>query len=625
MVTKLDRDGTLFYLHNAWAESPDGQTGFTLTEPEAPAYIGNCISMTSGEIKNPESYNWIATEFQAVEESDTAELMELGETIPEDPEDEDDDYSYEDYMDGAVQAAADTATTAQESAEVAQEQAEAATASAELAQQKAEEATASAEEAKTAAGEAKTAAETATADAATAKEKAETATADAETAKAKAEEATKNAATAQEQAEKATASAGEAKTAADTAGSEAKSATESARTAGIAAATAQAAAEAAQGDIDEQQKYFYHDKLGAHVLDASNGGIRTDIKADGMHVVDTSTEKDICSYTKDGAVIGGASGKNIELSNRGVTIKDGTIETLKIESTQSVEEGTREEFKWDCDSAWTNAISKGEVYTETFTLKKDPAKISDVIAYQPNWDADGDGAPFSYNSGGCKYSISGKRLTITIDGSDPTVQKYKWNKYNASPIMVWYTPLSKAESTIYCDNLNVSGTIYTKRDPNSGYKVPPIVDLIYPVGSIYQSVNPTSPAELFGGNWRQIKDCFLLACGDKYDVEKYGGSEDAIVVEHDHTQKAHHHNANGNGFCSYLLGESGITRTRVKVDSSGRFTHLGVASKTTADSSGLRFNSVTNDVTPTINRTGSSGKGANMPPYYTVYTWIRDV
>ena len=145
MVTKLERENnTIFYLHNAWANSPDGTAGFTLEESEDAAYIGNCISMSRAEVLNPSSYNWIAVEFEAVEESDTAELTELGEDVPEDPEDEDDDYGYEDYMDGAVQAAADTATTAQESANIAQQKAEEATASAALAQQKAEEATASA-------------------------------------------------------------------------------------------------------------------------------------------------------------------------------------------------------------------------------------------------------------------------------------------------------------------------------------------------------------------------------------------------------------------------------------------------------------------------------------------------
>lgn len=300
MVTKLERENnTIFYLHNAWANSPDGTAGFTLEETEDAAYIGNCISMSSAEVLNPSSYNWIAVEFEAVEESDTAELTELGEDVPEDPEDEDDDYSYEDYMDGAVQSAADTATTAQESADIAQQKAEEATASAALAQQKAEDATASAAEAKTAAD--------------TAREKAEAATTDAATAKQKAEEATSSAALAQQKAESATAAAGAAHTAAE-------SATSDARAAGIAAATAQAAAEAAQGDIDDQKKYFYHDKLGAHVLDPAGGKFRTDVKSSGLYIVDASKEKATAYFGATNCKIGNDEGSSIRIDGSGIDI-----------------------------------------------------------------------------------------------------------------------------------------------------------------------------------------------------------------------------------------------------------------------------------------------------------------
>lgn len=300
MVTKLERENnTIFYLHNAWANSPDGTAGFTLEESEDAAYIGNCISMSSAEVLNPSSYNWIAVEFEAVEESDTAELTELGEDVPEDPEDEDDDYSYEDYMDGAVQSAADTATTAQESADIAKQKAEEATASAALAQQKAEEATASAAEAKTAAD--------------TAREKAEAATTDAATAKQKADEATSSAALAQQKAESATAAAGAAHAAAE-------SATSDARTAGLAAATAQAAAEAAQGDIDEQKKYFYHDKLGAHVLDPAGGKFRTDVKSSGLYIVDASKEKATAYFGTTNCKIGNDEGSSIHIDGSGIDI-----------------------------------------------------------------------------------------------------------------------------------------------------------------------------------------------------------------------------------------------------------------------------------------------------------------
>lgn len=37
-----------------------------------------------------------------------------------------------------------------------------------------------------------------------------------------------------------------------------------------------------------------------------------------------------------------------------------------------------------------------------------------------------------------------------------------------------------------------------------------IVDLIYPVGSVYLSVNSTNPAKLFGGTWQQISQGRML-------------------------------------------------------------------------------------------------------------------
>ena len=46
---------------------------------------------------------------------------------------------------------------------------------------------------------------------------------------------------------------------------------------------------------------------------------------------------------------------------------------------------------------------------------------------------------------------------------------------------------------------------------------------IYPVGSIYISVNNTNPAIIFGGIWEQIKDRFLLSAGNSYTAGSTGG------------------------------------------------------------------------------------------------------
>lgn len=435
MVTKLERENnTIFYLHNAWANSPDGTAGFTLEETEDAAYIGNCISMSSAEVLNPSSYNWIAVEFEAVEESDTAELTELGEDVPEDPEDEDDDYSYEDYMDGAVQAAADTATTAQESADIAQQKAEEATASAALAQQKAEEATASAAEAKTAAD--------------TAREKAEAATTDAATAKQKAEEATSSAALAQQKAESATAAAGAAHTAAE-------SATSDARAAGIAAATAQAAAEAAQGDIDDQKKYFYHDKLGAHVLDAAGGAYRTDIKSDGVQIVQTATETPIAKYG-EAIQIGSKSGNMMIISAEDFKIQNETSDVFDITIDKNLSSLRIKVIDLDGKDV-QQQVDNGNIYRQTIVLDEAFNSIESICTVAKNENGNFD-YWFTANEGPYYYTTSGNNsITIVIDGTNTEAQGADW--IGQGFLRISYYSKETYSSTVGCNNLFASEKI----------------------------------------------------------------------------------------------------------------------------------------------------------------------
>ena len=52
----------------------------------------------------------------------------------------------------------------------------------------------------------------------------------------------------------------------------------------------------------------------------------------------------------------------------------------------------------------------------------------------------------------------------------------------------------------------------------------PLLNLVYPVGSIYWSSNNTNPGTLFGGTWTQIKDRFILTAGDYYSNGATGGA-----------------------------------------------------------------------------------------------------
>ena len=58
----------------------------------------------------------------------------------------------------------------------------------------------------------------------------------------------------------------------------------------------------------------------------------------------------------------------------------------------------------------------------------------------------------------------------------------------------------------------------------------------YPVGSIYMSVNSTSPATLFGGTWQQLQNSFLVGAGSNYTAGSTGGS-----ATHSHTVNSHTH------------------------------------------------------------------------------------
>jgi len=69
------------------------------------------------------------------------------------------------------------------------------------------------------------------------------------------------------------------------------------------------------------------------------------------------------------------------------------------------------------------------------------------------------------------------------------------------------------------------------------------VDLIYPIGSIYMSINTVSPATLFGGTWEQITDDAYLKIVSSNPGELGGTSSDhKITIE---SMPSHNHGLHG--------------------------------------------------------------------------------
>ena len=193
------------------------------------------------------------------------------------------------------------------------------------------------------------------------------------------------------------------------------------------------------------------------------------------------------------------------------------------------------------------------------------------------------------------------------------------------------------------------------------------LDLVYPIGAIYMSMNNTDPSTLFGGTWTRIKDTFLLAAGDTYAGSTTGGS---ATMSHTHTQvqttsggpsnntsggpsnntsggpsnntsgstaitvaqMPSHNHTYQDWVQVYGQGGSAYWAARVKDGNDPRFatnstgsgqghTH-GLSSHThSLQSHTHSLQSHTHTTSATI--TGDASNDNNMPPYMTVYMWQR--
>ena len=131
----------------------------------------------------------------------------------------------------------------------------------------------------------------------------------------------------------------------------------------------------------------------------------------------------------------------------------------------------------------------------------------------------------------------------TISRSQETITAINNAKSLISEATSKNTTLSNTIKSANTANTNLQTNItkgqqVTKeiKDAVDNLLTPQIVgNLVYPVGSIYVSVNATNPGTIFGGTWEQIKDKFILAAGDTYKAGATGGSADAVIPTHTHT------------------------------------------------------------------------------------------
>ena len=112
-----------------------------------------------------------------------------------------------------------------------------------------------------------------------------------------------------------------------------------------------------------------------------------------------------------------------------------------------------------------------------------------------------------------------------------------------------------------------------------------------PVGKLWASDDPTSPASIVGGTWERIKDKFILAAGDTYAAGSIGGEATHTLTINE--MPTHNH--------SILSGVGSNSQYGAKIEttSNGMFENFA------------------------IQNAGGSQPHNNMPPYLAAYIWRR--
>lgn len=167
-------------------------------------------------------------------------------------------------------------------------------------------------------------------------------------------------------------------------------------------------------------------------------------------------------------------------------------------------------------------------------------------------------------------------------------------------MLLGFEPKFKSDNNIlwYVDNQlgGLQNTVNTLTE-----KFASIIDIVYPVGSIYMSVNAADPSKLFSGtSWEKLEGRFLLGSSSTYKLGSTGGEATHTLTANEMPEHAHYM-ASGNG---------------------------GSDDTWTPDAGSYLVDSVTQAKNTFwaqlgMNNAGGSAAHNNMPPYLVVNMWKR--
>ena len=288
---------------------------------------------------------------------------------------------------------------------------------------------------------------------------------------------------------------------------------------------------------------------------------------------------------------------------------------------------------------WSKKIITGYSYNN---------KFSTPIANQYNSiDGTGEEFPLICHNGDNIWVGAFKRATRHHAGKGTYGKLFLSAGYNAD--------LKKGNDTVYVSVPNSENTEATNYrvvhagnlDEINTHLNTYLLDSIYPVGSIYMSVNNVSPATFLGGTWERWGNGRVPVGVDTGDtnfktVEKTGGASTVTLTTKEMPKHRHTFTPSGEidtvtltGSIDNMVAQSsstGITGSGIIAktqDVTGEKVYYGTSSQTGSDtySDSIDLDASHNHTfTGTSGNTGYVGEGAshnNLQPYITCYMWKR--
>ena len=168
---------------------------------------------------------------------------------------------------------------------------------------------------------------------------------------------------------------------------------------------------------------------------------------------------------------------------------------------------------------------------------------------------------------------------------------------------------------------NLTNAIADVRTDTENFIINDLINIIYPIGSIYMSVNNVSPASFLGGTWEAIKDRFLLSAGSSYSAGSTGGAAThtltiAQMPKHGHGVFVWDEAGTlGNAWCYNGATQQTHNGARIYAANASRWVASGGDAQVAGSGRG--------DPSGGTSQIGSNAAHNNMPPYLTVYMWKR--